>query len=295
MKINKVTQFSLGFIGILLLLILPVFTPIYSPSALTVAMTASQAEILQQLVTAQVIYLGETHDQEADHQAQLMIIEKLYEHQPQLAIGLEMFQRPFQQFLDQYVAGELTESELKKQTEYQQRWGFPWKYYAQILQFAQAKHLKLLALNTPAEITRKVARHGLESLTPSEWQYLPPQDEIRTDNLSYRQLLFQVYQQHHQTAEISSPNFERFFLAQVLWDETMADAIVKFIRENPDQRVVVLAGNGHISYGYGIPERVQRRLPNVMQRSVIFQSPNQSLIFGEASLDKPIADYIWQH
>ncbi len=82
-------------------------------------------EILQQLVKARVVYLGETHDSIEDHQAQRAIIREMQRQNPKIAIALEMFQRPFQSVLDQYLAGKLTEEELVKQTEYNQRWRFP--------------------------------------------------------------------------------------------------------------------------------------------------------------------------
>lgn len=86
----------------------------------------------------------------------------------------------------------------------------------------------------------------------------------------------------------------------------MAEAIAKFInsgtqrvfdlsenRYNPDYQVVVLAGQGHIVYGYGIPSRVARRLNDkqLVQRSVLLSSPEDTL----ADTNKPIADFIWEH
>jgi len=44
------------------------------------------------------------------------------------------------------------------------------------------------------------------------------------DNAEYRQLMVEAFQQH-QAAHGSSADESRFFLAQVLWDETMAEAI----------------------------------------------------------------------
>jgi len=38
--------------------------------------------------------------------------------------------------------------------------------------------------------------------------------------------------QQHQAAHGSSADESRFFLAQVLWDETMAEAIAKFLKGN---------------------------------------------------------------
>ena len=255
--------------------------------------TYTNQEILQQLLKARIVYLGETHDSIQDHQAQLAIIQEMQRQNRKIAIALEMFQRPFQSVLDQYLAGKLTEEQLIEQTEYNQRWRFPWEYYAPIMRFAKENKLPLLALNTPTEVTRKVATKGLKSLTTEEKKHIPPVSEIRTDNAAYRQMLLEVYQQHQKAAQGNSTAFERFLQAQVLWDETMAEKIAEFVKANPDYQVVVLAGKGHIVYGYGIPSRVERRLGvgKVKIRSVLFNLPTDSPF----SVKKPIADYIWRH
>lgn len=165
---------------------------------------------------------------------------------------------------------------------------FDWEFYAPILRLAKAKKLPAIALNTPTEITRKVAREGLESLSTSEMTYIPPKSEINQDNEEYRQQILAVYQQH---TGGKSQGFDRFFLAQVLWDETMADAIAKFWQAHPEYQIIVLAGKGHIAYGYGIPSRVQRRLGDrVSQRSVFLGDAPQS---SPEETKKP-ADYFWQ-
>lgn len=255
--------------------------------------TYSSQEILRLLASAKVVYLGETHDSLKDHQAQLKIIRELHRQNRKVAIALEMFQRPFQGAIDQYLAGNITEAQLVEQTEYHQRWGFPWEYYAPILRFAKENQLPILALNAPAEVTRKVAREGLESLTTEERKHIPPASEIRTDNAEYRQMLLAIYQQHASGGLGSSAGFDRFFLAQNLWDETMAETIAQFITDSPDYQVVVLAGKGHIVYDYGIPSRVARRLSmrKLIQRSVLFFSATDSSL----PTDPRIADFIWKH
>ncbi|MEG4082915.1 ChaN family lipoprotein [Microcoleus sp. POL10_C6] len=255
--------------------------------------TYTNQEILQQLVKAKVVYLGETHDSAEDHQAQLKIIREMQRQNRKIAIAMEMFQRPFQSAIDNYLAGKLTEQQLVEQTEYDRRWRFPWESYAPILRFAKENQLPVLALNTPSEVTRKVASQGLESLTAEEKKHIPPISEIRTDNAEYRQLLLEVYQQHQKAEHGNSTAFERFLQAQVLWDETMAEKIAQFVKANPDYQVVVLAGKGHIIYGYGIPSRVERRLGvgNVKMRSVLLNSSDNPVL----SADRPIADFVWNH
>lgn len=249
--------------------------------------------ILSALALADVVYLGETHDNPEDHQTQLEIIQKLASAHPKIAIAMEMFQRPYQGVLDRYLTGQVSEQELLEQSEYKQRWGFPWKYYAPILRLAKEKQLPVIALNTPTEVTRQVARAGLESLTAEQRQFIPPFSEIRTDNTEYRQLIVKAFQQHQTADHGSSADQSRFFLAQVLWDETMAAGIAKFLKANPDYQVVVLVGQGHIIYGYGIPSRVARRLKDnqLVQRSVLLSTPADAPV----NTDKPIADFIWQH
>lgn len=215
----------------------------------------------QKLARANVVYLGETHDNPEDHKIQLQIIQELGRRNRKIAIAMEMFQQPYQNILNRYLAGKLSEQELVEQSNYNQ-WGYPWEYYAPLVRFAKEKQLPVIALNIPIEITRQVTRSGLESLTTQQRKLIPPFSEIRTDNAEYRQLLAETFGQHQHSGHGNSSNFERFFLAQVLWDETMAAQVAKFIKANPNYQVVVLAGTGHIIYGYGIPSRVARRLQN---------------------------------
>lgn len=252
----------------------------------------SVTEILPQLKQADVVYLGETHNSSPDHQKQLQIIQGLYQNNPKMAIALEMFQRPYQEIINQYIDGKLSETELLEQSEYESRWGFDWQLYAPIMRFARAKKLHVLALNTPSEITRKVARQGIESLISAEKQQIPPISEIRTDNAEYRRMVLKSFQQHQAAGHGNSGSAERFWQAQVLWDETMAEAIAIFRQANPDYQIVVLAGQAHIVYGYGIPNRVERRIQEqkFIQRSVLLNVPEVTPV----EKDQPIADFLFK-
>lgn len=250
--------------------------------------------VLQILAKAKVIYLGETHDNAADHQAQLEIIQALTKRNSRVAIALEMFQRPFQSVLDRYLAGELTEVDLQQQSQYAERWGFAWSFYAPILRYAKEHQIPLLAINTPTEVTRKVARQGLANLTTADLQYIPPLTEIDTGNQAYRVQLQQLFEQFHK-GKTSSLDFENFWAAQVLWDETMAAAIVDFLRAKPDFQVVVLAGKGHIAYGYGIPSRVARRMTatgSQFKQVSVLLNPDADLLLPSTT---PVADFVWRY
>ncbi len=226
-----------------------------------------------------VIFLGEQHDRYEEHLAQLAIIKWLNEHGHRIAIGLEMFQAPFQKVLDDYVSGRLDEIEFLKRTEYFKRWGFNWRLYKPILDYARKHRLPLVALNVPSEITDKVAKRGLEALSPEERASLP---EINRENVAYREYLRLVYESHPENQK-EIKDFETFYQAQLLWDETMAEHIVSYLKEHPNRQMVVLVGRAHVAYGYGIPSRVARR--GIEDYVIVLLSPGEGL-------SPAMADYV---
>lgn len=258
-----------------------------APPASQAATPDAQLQQLQTFVNSDVVYLGEQHDSEADHAAQLDIIQAMHTKKPDLAIALEMFQRPFQPAIDRYLAGEISEAELVEQTEYLERWGFPWEYYAPIIRFAQKNQLPVLALNAPAEIVRQVARQGLASLEGDDFRYIPPLADIDTGNTDYQAFVAAAFGSHGSHGNF---NFDNFFAAQVVWDETMAETVAEFKQMAPDTTVVVLAGNAHVIHGYGIPDRVARRLaPSLQQTKVLLNFPEEFL----TEESDGIADVLW--
>lgn len=245
---------------------------------------------LAAMKAAQVVYLGERHDSEADHAAQLSIIQALHQDDPNLAIALEMFQRPFQPVLDRYIAGEISEAELIEQTEYEERWGFPWELYAPIVRFSLVQKLPLLALNAPSDVVRKVSRQGLGSLEPNDWQYIPDLADIDTGNSDYRDFVQGAFSSH---GSHGSFNFDHFFAAQVVWDETMAERIAQFRQANPHTKVIVLTGQGHVIYGYGIPDRVQRRLGSSLSQQIVLLNPTETIRKNDTNREKNAANIFW--
>jgi uncharacterized iron-regulated protein len=241
------------------------------------------------LATADVIYLGEIHDRPADHAAQLALLQALHAQNPHLAIALEMFQQPYQSALDAYSAGDIGLTELRQRSEYDTRWGYPWAYYAPILEFGRRQRVPLVALNAPTEAVRMVGRKGLAALDPANFPSVPPVADMDLQRPAYRSLLRRIYDDLHQ-GHGSSRGFDTFFQAQVLWDETMAAAIATLYAQQRDRQIVVLAGQGHVVYGYGIPAGVARRQPEVRQATVLL-SPATGWAVAAGENRGAIADF----
>jgi uncharacterized iron-regulated protein len=211
--------------------------------------------LIDRLADKRVLFIGEIHDHVEHHQNQLRIIQSLYARYPDFAIGVEYFQQPFQQYLDDYIAGRINEQEMLKKTEYFKRWKLDYRMLRPIFQFARENHIPILALNVTDEIHNKVFKGGMKNLSLQERAQIPAR--IKPANKNYLQRLKSIFDSHPQ-----ADSFEYFVDGVLLWDEAMADTTVRYLNSHPQSRVVVLAGLVHILYGDGIPERVNHRLGN---------------------------------
>jgi len=118
-----------------------------SMNAVELKTTLGIDDVIERIRDRKVIYVGERHDQYAHHLVQFEIIRGLHRHNQNLIIGMEMFQRPFQIYLDQYIQGELSEEAFLKKTEYFKRWRYDYNLYRDILQLARSQHIPVIALN----------------------------------------------------------------------------------------------------------------------------------------------------
>ncbi len=239
--------------------------------------TLSIDEIIEQIKNKPVIYVGERHENYEDHKIQLKIIMGLYEKDRKIAIGMEMFQRPFQKALNDYLSGTINEKQFLKSTEYYKRWQFDYNLYREIIEYAKAKKIPVIALNQWTEIIKKVSREGIDGLDFVEKREIPENMDMSDEN--YKSILKEVFSSHRNH---ESRNFEYFIQSQILWDETMAHSAAEFMTKNPDYQMVILAGVGHIMYGAGIPNRLKR----------INGKDYVTLIPVSENTDKNIADYI---
>ncbi|MDP2665724.1 MAG: ChaN family lipoprotein, partial [bacterium] len=148
--------------------------------------------------------------------------------------------------------------------------------YKPLLDYARSHQIPVVALNVPREIIDKVGKTGLDSLSAAEKQEIP--QDLDFSDEAYRARLEKVFKAHQHFEE---KTFTHFHQAQILWDETMAESIDRFLKKNPDFRMVVAAGAGHFEYGSGIPKRGFRR-----------NRLDYSILLSDAALQRDIADFI---
>jgi len=211
-------------------------------------------EMIDSLVRARVVYVGEIHTLERHHRFQLRIIQALDRRKVALAIGLEMLPFTVQPHLDAWSAGRMGEKEFLRLIDWETNWGADYGMYRPIFEYARRQRIPLRALNAPRHLVKEVAQKGLAGLGEEGRRMLPP--IIRSSEEHRRLLALSIGRHKMVRADMQEAAYE----AQDVWDSTMAYGVVSYLdtAEGMSKTMVVLAGTGHMAYGFGIPDRVAR-------------------------------------
>ena len=207
-------------------------------------------QLSNELKKKKIVLVGEHHNNTRHHVNQLEVIRALHEAGASVAIGMEMFRSDSQNYLDQWVDGDLSEKEFEK--IYYANWNYNWPLYAPILRYARDNNIPVIGLNVSRKITSQVAHSGFDSL--SEEQRGKLEDVACRVDRVYMEFIKRAYGAHAH----GNMNFEYFCEAQLVWDNIMAINSIDYIKKHPDSTVVIIAGNGHVWKG-GIPTQLENR------------------------------------
>ena len=86
--------------------------------------TVSFEEMIVDLNTHQMIFVGEKHTNESQHANQLGIIKAVFKNNPSMVVGMEMFDRSYQPVLDLWSAGALDEETFLRKVHWYANWRF---------------------------------------------------------------------------------------------------------------------------------------------------------------------------
>ena len=238
-------------------------------------------QLIDRLGSLDLVFVGEVHNNPEHHLIEVQILQAMAMRTSRFSIGMEFFQENQQPLIEAYLRGKSSEETFLKRVNWKASWGFDYYLYRPLMLLAKDKGYDVIALNAPREIVRKVARSGLDSLDPAERDQVAK--EIDLENEKHRQYLKAAFAEHEHT---DLKNFEYFYQAQCVWEDTMAQNISDYLKKNRG-KMVVFAGNGHIIYKFGIPDRTIRRIP--VQMATVLLYP----LAGPLTLKKNAADYVW--
>ena len=256
---------------------------------------------LDDMSVTRIVYVGEIHTIARHHELQVEILRGLVQRNPNVALALEMFTSGQQPVLDRWLSSTEPVSTLVENLG-EDRWTNLMDYTS-ILNIARNLNIPVVGLNISNGIVRKVSRGGLESLSEKEKSCVPP--DVEPINPLYAKLLSIRLKVHR---GFQGKTLDRVIFAQALRDAVMASTITKYLEgpKTKDRLLLVIAGNGHLNYGFGVPERVKRQI-DVPYR-IILPSESGELELSEAEkrqavdieishedlkfIHQPVADYL---
>lgn len=221
---------------------------------------------------ADVVFLGENHDDVTGHALQLQIFKALvekYSKERKMALSMEMFERDVQVVLDEYLAGLISENHFLLSSR---PWGNYKQDYRPLVEIAKAEKLPVIAANAPRRYINMVSRGGRDALNGLSKQakaWLPPMPYNRPS---------EAYQKKFKALMGPSPEaqmgIDKIMDSQALWDATMAWSVATFLKKNKKPLVVHLNGAFHTENRLGTAEQTMnyRKKARVLVVSMHYDS-----------------------
>jgi uncharacterized iron-regulated protein len=258
--------------------------------------------MLADLSRADVVFVGEQHDDPNTHRLERMVLEGLARRRSSLVVSLEMFERDVQEPLDHFLMGHMPEDEFLKASR-------PWPRYATdykpLVDLAIAKNWPVVAANVPRAIASEVSKAGLDGLktkSDAEKKWFAAELKCPMDD-EYFHRFSEAMGDHpaaprngQSVAAAQRQTLERFYASQCVKDETMAESIAQAwqVGASTAARPLVVHFNGafHSDFAAGTAERTMRRLPGkrVAVLSILAVDSVESLAPNAA--ERKRADYL---
>lgn len=244
-------------------------------------------EAVDELADADVVFLGEQHDNASGHAVQLALTKALADRRGDIILSMEMFERDSQPSLDLYLTGAMTEDEFKGVARL---WPNYDEHYRGAVEFCRERGYPVLAANVYRPIASRVAREGVRASIGDPWSartiHAPTESE-------YHRRFTEVMGGHGEGDNgIDEEVMNRVYQAQCVKDDTMAesiaDALVAASTEAKKPQVIHWNGRFHSDFGLGTVERLKLRDPslNIAVVSMIERRPTAQEPLTEEELNQ---------
>ena len=252
------------------------------------------AEAARRAARADVVLLGEYHDNPDAHAVQQALYARLLEREPRTALCLEMLERHEQPIVDGWARGELTTDQLIDRTGSRTWSGQPnsWvAFYQPCLDLAREHGAAIVAANAPRQYVSRANREGYDGLLTL------PTDEralfdlpIAPDVGAYRHRLAElIYEMRGSDATVPDDQVDRMLRSQRVWDATMGASVARALDSSP--RAVLLVGCFHSDFLGGTALELMARRPGT---SIFVVAVTNDSIEGLAAADRGRGDVVVQ-
>ena len=207
---------------------------------------------------AQIVYLGESHDNPQHHLDQARLLEAMLADGARPAVAFEMLSQEQQPAVEEAMAPPADPAALPERLKWRER-GWPdFTLYRPLFDLARRYRLPVIALDLDPPVVRRIAKGGLGALPAAEQSGLA--SRLPPDADRERRLIREIDVAHCGLLPASAmPSMVDAWHAR---NVTMARRILQALDRVP--QVVVIVGRGHQSGG-GLPDQVEMLRPGTRQ------------------------------
>jgi len=216
-------------------------------------------ELLRQARGADIVLLGETHDNPAHHATQRRLLESLADRRPAPALVMEQFDLEQQASLDAILRSRETQQEKLLALKALMKPGWQWSGYEGLLSTALERNLPVLAANISREALREVSRNGVATLGAGASAQLG----LDTGWSAAQQASLRQEVEAAHCGMLPEAAVGAMVDAQRVRDAIMADRLLSA----PGSAVAIL-GRGHVRQDLAVPVYLKQRAPQKKVLSV---------------------------
>ncbi len=254
-------------------------------------------DLLRAAEWADVILVGEEHDDAVGHAVELAVMQDIADRWPHAALSMEMLERDDQLLVDDYLDGIIDAGALETLT-HSKGWageGSWASWYQPVIDVAKAHNQRVIAANAPRRYVRMARQQGYDALAklPAPRRELFSLPKGSLDN-PYRDrflaLMNEMSEGDASAAAHAASQSQAMasFRSQYLWDSTMADSIVRGLKAGAT-KVVHLAGRFHVEREGGTVLQVRERRPGTRVLTIVMSREGSLTMLGD---DRDLADIV---
>lgn len=212
---------------------------------------ATLADFAEGCSDADVIAFGELHEHPVASRLELELLEAAFTQPRPIALAMEFFETDHQPAIDAYFAGEIDEPTFRERSARNEAYETS---HRPLVELCKRNGAKLVAANPPRRLVTAYRKSGLvyadwRAALPESERVLMPEQSVPPHDEHERRFM----------TLMGPERGPAFFKSMALWNDAMAEAIVRTRAADPQVRVMLVVGAFHVAGKLGVVTSVQQR------------------------------------
>jgi len=220
--------------------------------------SSTLAAFAESCADADVIAFGELHGHEVGSALQLELLQTLFTQSRPVALAMEFFEADTQPDIDAYLAGEIDEPTFRSKTKRDEAYATS---HCPLVELCRERGARVIAANAPRPLVIAYRKSSLDyaaylaTLTDDQ-RALMPTSSVPPHDEHERRFMKMM-------GPVRGP---AFFKSMALWNDAMAESVVRARADDPRTRVLLIVGTFHVAARLGTITQITARSPDASIR-----------------------------